>query len=249
MKIKIKILIGFITLVILLAAAATYSIIEFSHISSSVNAFLDNNYKTIQASKNMLEAVETEESGILLLLIGEFENGRSKIRQGDSTFLTSQKVAKNNITEENEDIVLDSISTSYKNLQEIIKYPIVGTSKERNIDWYNTQFHPAFFKLKKHINDLMILNQTSMYEEAKFLESRAKRTIMPYIVSIIAGIIFTLTFNFLINYYYLTPLKRIIEKVKNTKSASMYELDENAIDELKELDMSIRNVMGNKNTY
>lgn len=249
MKIKRKIFFGFFTLVLLLAAAAAYSIFEFYKISSTVNAFLDNNYMTIQASKNMMEAVEREDSGILLLLIGDFDNGRRNINIGDSLFLVSYKKAMNNLTEDGEEVYLDSIDFHYQKLKNIVKYPIVGTIKQGNVDWYNSKFHPVFLDLKKYINQLMILNQTSMYREAKLLEEKAKRAIMPAIVSIIAGIIFTLIFNYLINYFYLSPLKRIINKINISDSATMYTLDENAIDELKDLDMSIRNVIDHKKSY
>lgn len=243
MKLKLRIFLGFLTLVILLMLAAIYSIIEFTKLSNSVTALLDNNYKTINATKFMLEAVDMEESGVLLLMMGEFDRGRAKIKSGDSLFHVYFNISKNNLTEENEEVHIENVSENYDAFYDLIRYPIVGTIKQGNLSWYNEKFHPDYIGLRRSIEALMELNQHSMYNEAIVLKEKSKRAIMPGIVAALAGIVFTILFNFLINYYYLTPLNRIIKKIKTHSPNTKFELDTQASYELKDLDRELKDLI------
>ena len=52
-KLKLKILAGFMLIVALLIVAGTVSIIEFIKLSKSVNSLIEDNYKTIESSKQI----------------------------------------------------------------------------------------------------------------------------------------------------------------------------------------------------
>jgi len=242
MKIKLKLFLGFFTLVLMLALAGAYSIIEFTRISTSVNAILEDNYQSIQATKDMLEAIEREDSGILLLLMGNFREGRHTISLSDSIFRRSLDIARNNLTEENEQQYVTNIESYYTRYRSIIEYPIVNTSRQGNIEWYETEVYPLFQDLKKAIHTLMDLNQTSMYREAMMLKEKSKRAIMPGIVAIGAGIVFTLIFNIFINYYLVSPIKRLVRSIRNYKRGTVFGADIETNDELKELENSIRDL-------
>ncbi len=242
MKIKLKLFLGFFTLVLMLALAGTYSIIEFTRISSSVNAILQDNYQSIQATKNMLEAIEREDSGILLLLMGDFREGRQTISVSDSSFRQSLDIARNNLTEKNEQQYVSDIESLYTRYRSIIEYPIVNTSRQGNIEWYETEVYPLFQEVKKSIHALMDLNQSSMYREAMMLKEKSKRAIMPGIVAIGAGIVFTLIFNLFINYYLVAPVKRLVHSIRNYKRGTVFGAEIETNDELKELENSIRDL-------
>ena len=99
MRLRYKILSGFLLIVAMLIVAGSFSIIEFSKISKSVEDLLDDNYRSIEASKTLLEALEREDSGVLLLLHGNWKEGREVIEYGDSLFNESINIVENNITE------------------------------------------------------------------------------------------------------------------------------------------------------
>ncbi|PKP18525.1 MAG: histidine kinase, partial [Bacteroidetes bacterium HGW-Bacteroidetes-21] len=66
MKIKFKILGGFFVIIAMLMVAGAMSIYEFTHLSNAINSLVEDNYKSIEASKNMIESLEREDSGTLL---------------------------------------------------------------------------------------------------------------------------------------------------------------------------------------
>lgn len=244
MKIKFKILAGFTLLIIMLLIAGAMSIYEFSLIGKSVRSLIDNNYKTIEASKTMIEALEREDSGILLLVSGKWKEGRTILNSADSLFLNAFTMAKNNITEKDEDKYIENIEISYIKFKEKWELPIVGTFKENSINWYLSEVHQCFLDVKLDVEDLMDLNQTSMYNEASALKEQAHRAIMPGIIAIISALIFLVLFNFLIGFILVRPIKKIINTVKNYHPTSQaFDADIANQDDFKTLEYEIQQLI------
>lgn len=147
-RLKTKLLAGFMLLASLLVVAGSISVLEFIKLSSSFSSLLSNNYKSIEASKQMLEALEREDSGILLLLLGEWEKGRSIIQDADASFQISFEIAKNNITEDNEQQLISAIDEQYNSYKLKWIKPIVDTQKQGDISWYHNSLHKEFLALK-----------------------------------------------------------------------------------------------------
>ena len=239
-KFSHKILVGFFLLIIFLATAATISIYEFIQFSDSVEALIEDNYTTIQASRNMLEALEREDSGILLLILGEWEEGRRVLKLADDQFQSAFDIAKNNITEPGEADYIKNIETQYSAYKLIWQRPIVDTDKEGDLRWYHATIHEKFLLTKGAVNELMSLNQNSMYQEASILKSKSHRAIMPDIVAIIAAIFFAVLLNFFIAKYYIRPLKKITKIIRDyTPRKGTYKTTVEADKEITDLEIEV----------
>lgn len=241
---KLKIFASFMLLTAMLAIAGTISIIQFRHLTNSVHGLIQDNYKSIEASKIMLEALEREDSGILLLVLGEWEEGRKILKSADSLFNTAFVVAHKNLTENNEEQHIKEINKAYQTYKSSWKHPIVDTEKQGNISWYKNDIHEKFLYTKKAINELMTLNQTMMYNEVSELKEKSKRAIMPGIVSIIAALVFSIILNFFITRYFVHPISELEEAVSNYKDEDQ-ELSSNITskDEIKKLENAINNLI------
>ncbi|MCF8378720.1 MAG: HAMP domain-containing protein [Bacteroidales bacterium] len=241
---KLKIFASFMLLIAMLAVAGTISIAEFRWLSNSVHGLIQDNYKSIEASKSMIEALEREDSGILLLLLGEWEEGREILKSADSLFISAFMTAKNNLTEQNENEYIEKIDASYKIFKSGWELPIVDTDKQGNISWYKDDIHKKFEATKFVVNELMSLNQSSMYNEVSELKEKSKRAIMPGIVSIIAALVFSLILNFFITRYFINPLSELAEAVDNFRDGD-YNLQSNITsnDEIKKLEQSISDLL------
>jgi HAMP domain-containing protein len=212
---KLKILAGFMLLASLLMVAGAVSIIEFFKLSSSVTALIEDNYKTIEATKTMIEALERNDSGTLLLLLGESEKGRNTIKSGEIAFKKSFEVAKNNITETNEDWYIALIDSLYNVYNMKLDISIYNSFKIGDTNWYYSEIHSSFLEVKHAVDELMTLNQISMYTEATILKEKSHRAIMPGIVAIVGALVFSLILNFFISKYYISPLSELTEAIKN----------------------------------
>lgn len=194
MGIRIKIFSGFLVLSLMLLVAGLWSIYELNSIGSSVQSILEDNYQSIHAAKIMKEALEREDSAILLLLLGKWEKGREIINSADSLFNEKLHFAMNNITIPGEHIHLEAIQADYATFKGLWERPIVGTNKEGDLDWYFQKVHSSFLAVKTSLNALINLNDERMYETATALKNRSKRAIVPGIVAIISALLFTFIF-------------------------------------------------------
>lgn len=202
-------------LVALLIAAGTVSTIEFIKLSRSVTALIENNYRTIEASQTMIDALEREDSGILLVILDEVDSGREIILKADSAFMGALRVARNNITEENEDKYIARIDSLYHLYKEKWRKPLHPLQNHEEMLVYQREIHQLFIEVKVAVTGLMTLNQRSMYREASILKDKSHRAIMPGIVAIIGGLVFTIILSFFISRYLVTPINDLIEAVRN----------------------------------
>ena len=98
MNLRFKILSGFLILAVMLCAAGAASIYELNRIGHSVNGLLEKNYRSIVAAKEMIEALERQDSGVLMLMSGNWEAGRATLEEADRAFAQAFGTAKSNIT-------------------------------------------------------------------------------------------------------------------------------------------------------
>ena len=241
---KLKIYLSFLLLIAMLAVAGVVSIYEFRKLSDNLQSLIEDNYKTIKAAKEMSEALEREDSGVLLLMMGEWEHGRQILDSADNTFKQAFEIVKNNVTETGEDKYIVNIRNKYEDYKKEWLLPVVGTAKQNDIVWYKTNIHQKFLDTKKAVNDLMILNEESMHDTASKIKDKAHRAIMPGIVSIIAALVFSLMLSFFINKYFVSPIEQLVEAVK------FYQPDQKLLssnirsnDEIKQLEQSINNLL------
>ncbi|MEJ2247514.1 MAG: MCP four helix bundle domain-containing protein, partial [Acidobacteriota bacterium] len=113
MKLRMKIFSGFLILVVMLAVAGIFSIYELMSIRSSVQSLLDDNYESVVAARKMIEALERQDSGLLLWISGEQPEGRSMIENADKAFLSALDTARNNCTIPDEQNVVEDINRQY----------------------------------------------------------------------------------------------------------------------------------------
>jgi predicted PurR-regulated permease PerM len=243
MKLRMKIMSGFLILVIMLALAGIFSIYELTTISSSVQSLLDDNYKSIIAAKKMIEALERQDSGLLLSISGEGEQGRIMIEKADAEFQSALDIAKNNLTIPNEIDLIEDIDFKYKTYTALLTEPVANRSGDYNVTWYFNHGHPAFQAAKTAVDKLMALNDEAMYRTASNLQNRMHRIIMPGIVAIVSALVFAFLFNYFIHRYFVNPIISITNDVQNVlKTGRPSNVEVETDDELKDLTSAIHDL-------
>jgi len=249
MGLRAKMLLGFLILTIMLLVAGVWSVYELTTAGSSVQKLLNDNYKSINAGKMMVEALEREDSGILLLLSGKWERGRSIIEAGAKLFQKGFTIAQSNVTIPGEKAYVDEIEAKYKAYKDLWIKPIVDTSKEGNLNWYFQEVHRTFQDVKLSVGKLVTMNDQTMYQTASELKNRAHRAIMPGIVAILAALIFTVLFNFLIHYYVVSPIIRMTKGIQHfMETGDLPDVHVETQDELFDLVSSIQRLVGRVRT-
>jgi len=240
MGIRIKIFSGFLILSLMLALAGAWSVFELRSTGFYVQDLLDDNYRSIHAAREMIEALEREDSAILMLLLGEWTEGRAMLMKADSVFRDKLAFAYTNITVTGEQANLDTISARYKSYVNLWERPIVDTPKEGNLQWYFSIVHKSFLAVKASVNDLYNLNNQAMYQTSSDLKQRSNRAVMPGLIAIFAALLFSLIFNYFIHYYMVGPIIQITDRIRRfIKKRTPYEVHVESNDEISHLSESI----------
>lgn len=216
-RLKVKINTSFLLLSALLVIAAIISLIELRVLDKSFNRLVINNYKSVEGLSNMYDALELSNSGVLLLISGNWEEGRTTLKTSHNLFNTANLQAKQALTDSAEIIKLNQINLLYQNLWMQIEKPIENLDHAQELAWYQSDFHFAYRNIKVNINELIRLHQENLYTEASKVKDFSKRAIMPAIVSIIASLIFALLLNFYIVKYFVYPLNNLVKGLKELK--------------------------------
>ncbi|MFZ7110172.1 MAG: hypothetical protein ACOWYE_00680 [Desulfatiglandales bacterium] len=240
MKLRVKILSGFMILALMLLIAGAWSIYQLNLIGVSVQRLLDDNYKSIKASNAMLQAVEREDSAVLLLLMGKWEEGRKILKSAQEAFVDGFEIAQNNLTVPGEKDYVDHIKAKHEFFSALWAKPIVDTEKEGDLNWYFTTMHKAFLDLKSSINELKTLNEEALYQTASGLKSRANRAVVPGTVAIVSALLFSLIFSYLVNLFMVSPIIRITRAIEDfTRKGMPFDVQVETSDEIRDLSVAL----------
>lgn len=241
MKLRLKILSGFLILSFMLLVAGIWSIYELSDVGQSVRGIIENNYKSITAAKKMQDALEREDSAILMHLLGSSDASISIFNSADSLFNASFTIAKNNITIDGEKEIINDIEQRHQKFK--IEWMKIFTENfsMQSTSWYLENIHKLFQDTKFSINQLLTLNDNDLYKNALNVEDRSRRAIMPGIIAILSSIVFTLLFNYFINYYVISPILNITNNIQRfTSKGITYDYNPEAKDEIFKLSEAVR---------
>jgi len=248
LSLKTKITFSFALLIFMLIVAGLMSLSEFKKVSSSADQTIKNHYASIEQSKSILESLEHENTGLLLMfLTGNTEEGMKIISESDSTI---QKIIAESAARAIEKEEKDYLRTIDEEYQKFHSSVLTACRKANSIPLdernklYLTEIHPLFSSAKSAVDVFVKHNQENIICQASFVSQRSKRAIMPALVSIIAAILFSIILNFFINEYFVSPIKKITEAVSSFYP-EQYNLNIkiNSKDEIKELEKEINKMI------
>ena len=116
---KGKITMVYLCLVITIAIIGGSSVISIYNIRNSINEYMANNYKSINAINNMLQTIGSQNDGILIYLYLDKNKGINMFYQENALFQKWYNVECNNITEPGEKNHVEKIKEYYMNYSTI----------------------------------------------------------------------------------------------------------------------------------
>ena len=247
LSLKTKITFSFALLIFMLIVAGLMSLSEFKKVSSSADQIIKSKFASIEQSKSILKSLEHENTGLLMFLAGNMEEGMKIISESDSTI---QKIIAETTASAIEKEEKDYLLTIDEEYQKFHSSVLTACRKANSIPLdeknklYLTEIHPLFSSVKTAVDVFVEHNQENIISQASFFSQRSKRAIMPALVSIIAAILFSIILNFFINEYFVSPIKKITEAVSSFYP-EQYNLNIkiNSKDEIKELEKEINKMI------
>ncbi|MFI3330324.1 MAG: hypothetical protein R3Y38_00790 [Rikenellaceae bacterium] len=238
--IRKKITTGFVSLAIILFFSGVISLLELSSLSSSTTALLDKSKQNMETAKQMLDAVQNQNTALLQMVI----TGTS---EQDSVYLAEV---------ENFEIALKKASLTVRDLEALNDIYIARESYniliDNNIDkieqtdkqWFVNIYKTNYYNLTSAIKNYMIQSQEDLAGDAVSLESKAHRAITPGILALGVGILILLMFLFFINTYLVGPVVAMQKSLKAFINAKIpFQVKMQGQDEVAELKENIEELV------
>ena len=213
-NLKSKILIGHGVIYLLMGLVVFWAVVNLLSLGKATDGILSENYRSILAAENMVDALERQDSGILMLYLGNIASGTAQFRESEAVFLQWLARAKDNITIEGEAQLVRSIEADYAAYREqFSKLTDLRKSSEKvkAEAGYQTIIYPYFAKVRKACVDLRDLNEKTMYAASVKAGHVAIRAIWSTVVVAAVTLLIALTFSLLLAQRIVRPIRQFMD--------------------------------------
>lgn len=232
---KGKISLVYMSLVVLIAIVGITASVNLYNLSRSIDGLMIANYKSINAVNNMTEAIERQDSAMLIYINVDSQKGKDLFSENTEEFLKWYNIEAGNITEDGEAGLVNSIKISYNSyiksfldLQEIKSSQ--GVDKAAYL--YDTKIMNEFNFTKSELKQLSLLNEKAMFGGKDRARETAQNSmylvIVLSIIAIIGGFAVSRFFTnrFLMPISFLTQTMKLVKAGDLKQKANIYTKDE-----------------------
>jgi NtrC-family two-component system sensor histidine kinase KinB len=230
---KLLVIFGFLLLIA--AFIGIQSIDRFNRLGKSIDVILRENYRSVIACQQMKEALERIDSGILFLLLGYEQEGKSLVQTNIQRFKTSLEAELNNLTLPQERPKAFHLKTLFGQYEEKL-HELAGNQSTFPRDTYFKTLLPLFQDIKNTADDILHLNQQNMNEandRARIKAARARRDMVIFLAAAFFIVIIFLVFS---NRWIRKPIQRLIRSANEITAGNLnLVLEVNTHDEIGQL--------------
>lgn len=215
MSLKRKILVGYGVAFALMAVVVVWAVANLVSLGRASDAILRENYRSILAAENMINALERQDSGVLLMLLGNRDEGVAQFRTNEAAFLEWLGRAKDNITIDGEAELVESIESSYGDYREIpAKLSPAAGSQAAATRFYEESVSNVFLRVREHCVELRALNEKTMYAASLRAGRVAERAIWSTATVAGSALVLALVFSLLMADRIVRPLGRFMDAAR-----------------------------------
>ncbi len=184
MSLRAKLLIGYLVFVAALVALGVWSVWHFRELSNLTQLIVTENYDSVVAAEDMKDALERQDSAVVLALTGRDERAYRQLRQYRERFDAAFNRAANNITEPREPEVIEAIrrdrDTYYQYADSFLAdiKSASAASRGQIEGRYFSQLDPLYNQLRSDCDDLLRLNREAMLAKSGRAAGAARRSLM-----------------------------------------------------------------------
>lgn len=217
---KSKLTIVYLFLVLMIGAIGIYSVFNFYHLSKSINGLMVDNYKSINAARQMSESIEDQNLALFDYISTWNKLSLNKFYYSSSNFYKWFNIEASNITEKGEKAYVDSIYKNYMQYQTI--FPSIQKVKDApgassGVKFYNKYMKCYFTNLRNDLKNLTLLNEKAMFGSKNKVTINAKNSMyLLMLLSLLAIFIGFVVATFFTNKF-LKPLYTLKEHMKGIK--------------------------------
>ncbi|GAB6138260.1 HAMP domain-containing sensor histidine kinase [Halanaerobaculum tunisiense] len=239
LKLRTKILLGYIAVIIVLIGVASWSIYNFVSLNESIHDIMVENYRSVIAAEEMMEALERQDSAELIFVFGRREKALDIFKENQMQFMKFLSRAEDNITIEEEKEIIEDLNQSYQAYLE--EFMTLRNKAEQEDfkevqNYYLQEIMPQFEKVKKESRDLLLVNQKHMRTAQQRANDNASQAIYSTVIFSGIAIILAVIFGIYISNLIIKPIKQLTAKIKEIAGGNLDQIIQiNTKDEIGEL--------------
>ena len=221
MTLKKKILIGYSVAFALMGLVVAWAIANLVSLGKATDAILSENYRSILAAENMVDALERQDSGILLISLGDTEKGIAQFRENEAFFFEWLARAKDNLTIRGETELVQAIEVNYANYRRQF-FALTDLRDTARLSLrpsvYRQTIYPLFVKVREACTALRNLNEKTMYAASVEAGNVARRAIWSTALVATSALIVALIFSLFLAERIVRPILRFMEASRKISS-------------------------------
>ncbi len=220
MTFRKKILLGYGVAFLLMGIVIIWAISTLLGLGRASTAILQENYRSILAAESMLNAIERQDSAILLGFVGRGDEGRQLFRTNEAEFLQWLSRARDNITLDEESSIIPTIDSAYTAyLSQVSRLQMLqNEASDAAKTLYAETIYPGFTRIQHALHQLRSINQEAMYEASDHARTVARQAIWSTAAVGVAGIVLGILFSVVISGQITRPVQRLMEAARSLAS-------------------------------
>ncbi len=159
---------------LLVLITASSAAIGFYQISNAIDRILSENFRSVDAAVEMLEALEEQNTLSMRVLI-EANPPNSELRDADEVFTNALEAARGNIVLDGELQIIARIEDDYKTYLKRRGMVFTGYHEEPFVV-FNTELFPDYLRIKESVFSLLNLNHDAIIAAEKNARATALQT-------------------------------------------------------------------------
>ena len=204
MKLKSKILLGYGLSLGLILLVGGWGIGSIRRLGKASDAILKENYNSILAAENTIDALERQDSAVLLFLLENRDRGSQQFQNNQIEFLKWLGRAEGNITISEEAEIIDEIEFNYQ--QYLDAFAQMQRSDDAATEDYYQTILPIFEQIRDRSNSLRNINQEAMKAASVNAQQIADRAVWSMAIAGAAAALTGLGFSLLLTRRIVKPL-------------------------------------------
>src|SRR5579864_3651689 len=173
MKLRTKLLVGYLGFVVALGVLGTWSARTLQQMSAVSGRIIAENYDSVVAAQNMKESLERQDSAAVFELLGEHARALRQTLEHRGRFDAALQTAAGNITEPGEREIVDAIARGRAEYYRRFDEFLAGSGERTRL--YFAALEPLFNQVRADCDGLLRLNQEAMRHKADAASRIARR--------------------------------------------------------------------------
>lgn len=252
-SIKSKMLAIYVFLIFLIFVVGSVSIYNLHSLNKAIDGLIASNYRSIISAKNMIDAIERQDSYELLFIQVDNETGVKEFYDNQVEFITWLTKSRDNITENREKKVIEDITNNYNQYTDkFLKLLKVKNSagEADAVKYYSEEIYPIFLNIKDSCQELVTINEEAMFSSKDratiFSRNQTYATTILSVCAIIIGLSFAIYFT----RKTVKPIHVLISGIKSIKEGNLnQEIEVSTKDEIGELAIEFNNMTKRLSLY